>query len=102
MNTQSNLFGLSELIPQARTKHALCGCFTNQSESELKQAAIQKHFLSGRSLTVLQALKQYHTTELRKIVCRLKNKGLVIHSDWFQVEGKNKYKVYQLQTNSYV
>ena len=95
---QFNLFGQPELISEPKKRnHAGCGCFRDMTESEQKQAAIQAHFERGKSLTVLQALKQYHTTELRKIVCRLKKKGLDIISDWHQENGKNKYKIYKLK-----
>jgi len=97
METQQTLFGLPDYIAQPKKRnHAGCGCFTDAQESELKQAAILAYFLRGKSLTVLQAIKQFHTTELRKVVCRLKNRGHNIVSDWHIENGKNKYKVYKL------
>lgn len=94
---QTNLFGQPELIPEPKHRnHALCGCFTESEESERKQAAILAYMQKGKSLTVLQALKQFHTTELRKIICRLRNKGHVIESYWHEENGRKKYKVYKI------
>lgn len=66
------------------------------NEQERKQAAILAYYLKGGTLTVLQALKRFKTTELRKVNCRLKNKGHVIVSVWHEENGKRKFKVYKL------
>jgi hypothetical protein len=46
--------------------------------TEQKQKEVLKHFKAGGSLTVLECLRLYHTTELRRIVSRLKKTGLNI------------------------
>lgn len=61
---------------------------------EDKQGAILAHFERGGALTVLDALRLYHTTELRRIVSRLKNAGYDIQSS--HDDGCN-YKRYFLQ-----
>jgi hypothetical protein len=98
MLAQTNLFGLAEIIiqPSRKTAHSSCGCFTDTTDSERKQAAIKAHLLKGKTLTVLQAIKQYHTTELRKVICRLKNQGVDIVGEWHEENGKRKYKIYRL------
>lgn len=68
----------------------------DEQDQERKQAAILAYYLKGGTLTVLQALKRFKTTELRKVNCRLKNKGHVIVSVWHEENGKRKYKLYKL------
>ena len=96
MEIQIDIFGQNNLIKTNKKPHSGCGCFTDAEESERKQSAILAYFLRGKSLTVLQAIKQFHTTELRKTVCRLKNKGHNMVSYWHIEDGKKKYKVYRL------
>jgi hypothetical protein len=40
----------------------------------LEQLAIERHLEQGRSLTVLEAWQLYGTTELRRIVSRLRKR----------------------------
>jgi hypothetical protein len=62
---------------------------------ESTERAILNYFLNGGKLTVLEALRTYHTTELRKIVCRIIDKGYPIKKVWEKHEGK-RYVRYSL------
>lgn len=64
--------------------------------SEEKQRAILLAFQNGQQLTNQMCYRLYHTTELRKVVCRLRDKGFDIRSE--RREG-NTYKHYYLATN---
>jgi hypothetical protein len=57
------------------------------------QNEILKHFQRGDSLTVLEALKLYHTTELRRVVSRLKKQGFNIISEPVKGQNYNKYEL---------
>jgi hypothetical protein len=46
------------------------------------QAAVLADFQSGGTLTVYECLKKHHTTELRRIVNRLRGQGYNIVSTW--------------------
>lgn len=94
MEIQIDIFGQNNLIKANKKPHAGCGCFTDTDESERKQAAIQAYLIKGKSLTVLECIKKFHTTELRKTICRLKNKGMNISSDWIMEDGKKRFKRY--------
>lgn len=50
--------------------------------TEKPQREILRYFLLGGRLTVQKALRKFGTTELRKIVSRLKRKGFDISSYW--------------------
>lgn len=61
------------------------------------QLEIMAHFLRGESLTVLQALRLYHTTELRRVISRI-NPELIRDGKMIQGEKLNgeKFKTYRL------
>lgn len=59
-----------------------------------KQQNVLTAFLAGKHLTVLTAIDLCHTTELRKIVCRLKYRGYIIRT--YQNPGE-KFKHYYLE-----
>jgi phosphoribulokinase len=71
----------------------------NQLSFELNQAiqqdGIKKCFEMGGKLTVQDAFHRFSTTELRKIVCRLKKSGLNIVSQYTQANGY-RFKEYWL------
>lgn len=46
------------------------------------QACILAYFIRGGTLTVQKTFRMFRTTELRKIVTRLKRKGYIIVGDW--------------------
>ena len=46
------------------------------------QARILAYFIRGGTLTVWKAMSKFGTTELRKIVTRLRRKGYIIVGDW--------------------
>ena len=50
--------------------------------TEKPQREILRYFLLGGRLTVQKAFRKFGTTELRKIVSRLKRKGFDISSYW--------------------
>lgn len=53
---------------------------------------IKKYLLSGKSLTVLQALRMFGTTELRSKICRLAKKGYSIDKEIIHKDGKSFMK----------
>ena len=58
---------------------------------------VEAFLLTGQALTVLDCFNLFRTFELRKIVCRLKDKGLKIGSEWqTNLETKSRYKKYYL------
>jgi len=56
---------------------------------------IKKDFENGNKHSVLSALKKFGTTELRRIVSRLKKQGLNVCSEWQEYDGK-RFKIYWL------
>lgn len=63
------------------------------------QNAILAHLLGGGRLTVNKALSMFRTTELRKVVSRLKRAGHDIRSVWRDdvADGRKvRYKEYYL------
>jgi ACT domain-containing protein len=61
--------------------------------AEEKQRAILMAFQNGAHLTVQICFRMYHTTELRKVVTRLRRQGYNIVGE--KLDGKN-YKTYWL------
>lgn len=61
------------------------------SNQDKAQQEIEAFFNAGGVLTVQKAFWKFHTTELRKVVCRLKNKGLNIISKRVNGESYNEY-----------
>lgn len=59
-----------------------------------KQKNVLQALQAGKHLTVLTAIRECHTTELRKIVCRLRDQGYVIRT--YQNPGE-KFKHYFLE-----
>lgn len=73
---------------------------------DIAQEGIKKCFEMGGKLTVQQAFSRFHTTELRKIVSRLKRAGYNIADEWKERNGV-RFKEYfipveqmQLKINS--
>lgn len=61
-----------------------------------KQHNVLRALQAGKHLTVLTAIDLCHTTELRKIVCRLESRGY--HIGKYQRPGE-RYKHYFLQSS---
>lgn len=61
----------------------------------IQQEGIKKCFEMGGKLSVQDAFYRFHTTELRKIVCRLKRAGYNIASEWIEKDG-SRFKEYFL------
>lgn len=49
------------------------------------QIRIRNYFESGGRLTVQTAIRQFNTTELRRIVSRLRKNGVAISARWTSV-----------------
>lgn len=63
------------------------------------QAHIREYLAKGGTLTVQQAFRKFHTTELRKVVTRLRRKGDCIMDRWTSSssEGRtSRYKIYYM------
>jgi hypothetical protein len=61
-----------------------------------KQKQIELYFKAGGTLTVQQAFHMFHTTELRKIVSRLRKNGMNIISELIDALNGDQYKEYWL------
>ena len=57
------------------------------------QGQVLNHFLRGRSLTVVSCRENFHSTELRRIVSRLRKRGYDIADHW-QLENGDRFKTY--------
>jgi len=68
---------------------------------DIQQEGIKKCFEMGGRLTVQAAFSRFHTTELRKIVCRLKNAGMNIVSEYIEQNG-SRFKQYWLEKDKEV
>lgn len=101
MLTNTNLFGLKEIINQHKTKHASCGCFTDHGANENHYKNILDYLKKGKSLTVSECSKKFYTPELRTYLCMIaKREGLVIEKEWQYTEDrKRKWKKYWLKIN---
>lgn len=66
---------------------------------DIQQEGIKKCFEMGGKLTVQAAFSRFHTTELRKIVCRLKAAGLNIVSEYKESNG-SRFKEYWLDRSN--
>lgn len=68
------------------------------------QKEILSYLLAGGRLTVQKAWRMFHTTELRRIVSRLKRKGHPIVDEWKYSEAqggeKVKFKEYYMAQTS--
>lgn len=62
---------------------------------DIQMEGIKKCFEMGGRLTVQQAFWRFHTTELRKIICRLKKAGMNIADEW-KTENGYRFKEYWL------
>lgn len=93
MKTIPTLFG-EQVVPEPRRDHA--GRFTENTECSGPLQEIKNHFELGMSLTVKQAWKLFGTSELRKAVCRLKEKGMNITSTPYIENGRVAYHIYKL------
>lgn len=64
------------------------------------QRQILAYFIGGGSLTVKKAWQLFGTTELRKVVSRLKDKGYPISSEWITDTSArgvtNRIKLYRM------
>lgn len=73
----------------------------NRTMTTDPQQRIRAHFEQGGSLTVQAAIQRYNTTELRRIVSRLRKIGMNIGSQWIEVVTKDgrtqRVKVYAKQ-----
>ena len=64
---------------------------------EKKIEQVENYLMTGNPLTVLDCFNLFKTFELRKIVCRLKSKGLNIKSEWqTNYNTKTRFKKYYL------
>lgn len=55
-----------------------------------KQRKVEKHFYNGGELSVKRCLSLFGTTELRRIVSRLRKRGMNIKDRWTSLG----YKIY--------
>lgn len=90
---QQTLFNLPTHIPQPKRDHD--GKFTFKCDGK-PQDKVRNHLLSGLSITVQQCIRLTHSTELRRIISRLRKSGMNIKDRWYEVNGKKEYKVYYL------
>jgi len=93
MLTNTNLFGLTDIINQPKRSHD--GKFAPKCDGE-PQHKIKECLLSGMSLTVKDCLKLTHSTEMRRIISRLRKSGMNISDKWCQDSQGHKYKSYFL------
>ncbi|WP_317319160.1 helix-turn-helix domain-containing protein [Alistipes communis] len=72
----------------------------DKSKPNEPQRHIRDYLMQGGTLTVQQAFRRFHTTELRKVVTRLRRKGDTIVSRWTDgqsIDGRrSRYKVYYM------
>jgi hypothetical protein len=61
-------------------------------KARTKQKAIENHFFKGKRLTVLECIRLFHTTELRKVVCRINKKFIKNGSTSLIIGTYNKTK----------
>lgn len=78
--------------------------FQNYGEFKKPQARILAYFIRGGTLTVWKAMSKFGTTELRKIVTRLRRKGYIIVGDWCYSHDADRgrvvrYKEYHMVVN---
>lgn len=90
---QQTLFGLPDYIAQPPRNHD--GTFAPKCDGK-PQEQVKRHLQAGLKITVQQCLRLYHTTELRRIVSRLRKNGMNIISDPFIENGRVKYHIYYL------
>lgn len=62
----------------------------------IQQEGIKKCFEMGGKLTVQAAFSRFHTTELRRIVSRLRKAGYNIADEWVEAGGV-RYKQYFIE-----
>ena len=75
-----------------------------KKDSRKPQARILAYFIRGGTLTVWKAMNKFGTTELRKIVTRLRRKGYIIVGDWCYSHDADRgrivrYKEYHMVVN---
>jgi hypothetical protein len=61
--------------------------------TEQKQTMVLEHFKKGGSLTVLDCLRMFHTTELRRIVSRIEKMGYIVSRENVPNENYKKYYI---------
>lgn len=64
------------------------------------QNQIASLFRAGKKLTVITALKEVGTLELRHFVAELKKSGMDIQSEWKVAGNGKRFKEYSLNTNN--
>lgn len=57
------------------------------------QQKVKKHLEDGKSITVVECLRLYHSTELRGIIARLR-KSMTIHDTWVEQDGRRFKRYY--------
>jgi hypothetical protein len=62
------------------------------------QSQVLEYLKAGGGLTVQKCLSLFHTTELRRIVSRLKMEGYLINSHFVKQE-KSRFKFYYLDSS---
>lgn len=66
-----------------------------QQKNQTKVGQIRAALLRGERLTVLTALRNYGTTELRHVISDLKKEGLDIKSEWVK-HSEPIHKIYYI------
>lgn len=90
---EPNLFN----IPDTPVKRDFEGKFAPKCDGE-PQTNVKRHLEAGLGITVQTCLKLYRTTELRRIISRLRKAGMNITDTWHKDEkGRNEYKIYRLK-----
>lgn len=89
---QQTLFGLPDYIAQPRHHD---GTYAPKCDGA-PQANVKRHLEAGLKITVLQCIKLYGSTELRRIINRLKKRGMNILSEPYIENGRVKYHIYSL------
>jgi hypothetical protein len=62
-----------------------------------KQAAVLAYLQTGGSLTVIECINRFHSTELRRVISRLRKAGHRIADTFENADDGAMYKRYYLQ-----
>lgn len=68
----------------------------NRTESKSQTDRILEWMLSGKSLTPLEALKQFNCLRLGARIADIKAKGYIVYSEFVTTESEKKVKRYHL------
>lgn len=68
-------------------------------EKETLKEKVRAALLNGRQLTTLDAMRDFNSVDLRKLISLLRREGMAISDKWATSTNRKRFKIYSYKGN---